>query len=278
MAFQYLDRFSRLPKTASAVNDRLSVQDDWWMTDAERLAQTALLADLRPDCAIEVGVYRAGSLSVLARHSQKVYALDIDPQCETQFAAQFPNVQFVTGDAKYTLPQVLEAIAPAGEALSFVLIDADHSREGVRRDIESVLRFTPTRPLYVLMHDSFNPECRRGMKEAAWAANPYVHLVELDFVPGRLVTDEEPDSYREMWCGFALAVLLPERRTGPLTIHENESRLFQAALRQSIYRNQRWWNPAHLVREIRYRAKTLLKAHAPALYAALRQRLRPTTR
>jgi hypothetical protein len=248
------------------------------MTDAERLALTALLAELRPACAIEVGVYRAGSLSVLARYSTKVYALDIDPQCEMLFAPKFPNVQFVTGDAKDTLPQVLERIAAAGEALSFILIDADHHRACVQRDINNVLRVTPTRPLYLVMHDSFNPECRRGMKEAPWAANPNVHLVELDFVPGRLVTEEEPNSNREMWCGFALAVFLPERRTAPLVIHENESRLFESALRRSVYRTQRWWNPAHVAREMHHRAKALLKACAPTLYQALRRRLRPATR
>lgn len=278
MAFQLLNRTAHLPSSPSEAAERYRTHDDWWMTDAERLALSALLADLRPECAIEVGVYRAGSLAVLARYSKKVYALDIDPECEARFASEFPNVQFVTGDAKDTLPRVLEQISAANERLGFVLIDADHSREGVRRDIESVLRFKPTRPLYLLMHDSFNPECRRGMKEAAWAESPHVHLVELDFVPGRFVTEEEPNSDGEMWCGFALAVLLPERRTGPLVIHENESRLFESALRRSIYRNQRWWNPAYVIREMRFRSKALLKTHAPALYEALRQRLRPAAR
>jgi hypothetical protein len=278
LAIQLLDRAARLPASASDARERFSVHDDWWMTDAERLALTALLSVLRPECAIEVGVYRAGSLSVLARHSKKVYALDIDPQCEALFASQFSNVQFVTGDAKDTLPQALQQIAAAGEALSFILIDADHSREGIQRDINSVLRFTPTRPLYLLMHDSFNPECRRGMIDADWSTNPHAHVVELDFVPGRFVTAEEPDSFREMWCGFALAVLLPERRTGPFVLHENESLAFRTALRRSVYRTQAWWNPIYGARELRYRAKRALKARAPALYELLRQRLRPTTR
>ena len=32
----------------------------------------------------------------------------------------------------------------------------------------------------VILHDSFNPECREGMRTANWAANPQVHAVELD--------------------------------------------------------------------------------------------------
>jgi hypothetical protein len=274
VAFQFLDRQTRLPGTATEVRRRLETHDDWWMTDAERLALTGLLAELRPEIAIEVGVYRAGSLSVLARFSKRVYALDIDPECEALFGKTFNNVEFVTGDAKETLPRLLDRIQRAQEPLGFVLIDADHSRDGVRRDIESVLGYTPVRPLYLLMHDSFNPECRKGMREANWAASPYVHLVELDFVLGRFVTEEEPDSHGQMWCGFALAVLLPERRQGELAVHENEALAFDTALRRSNHRSDQWWNPAFIAREVKHRASRLLQRWMPGLYHQLRRRLR----
>jgi hypothetical protein len=65
-----------------------------------------------------------------------------------------------------------------------VLVDGDHSAEGVRKDIDHLLRLRPIVPLYVVMHDSFNPGCRRGLREADWAGCPYVHAVELDFVAG----------------------------------------------------------------------------------------------
>jgi hypothetical protein len=278
MAFQFLNRQARLPATASEVAQRFRAHDDWWMTDAERLALTGLLTDLRPECAIEVGVYRAGSLSVLARFSKKTYALDIDPTCEALFRDQFPNVEFVTGDAAQTLPQVLHRIASANEPLGFVLIDADHSREGIRRDIENLLRYSPIRPLYILMHDSFNPECRWGMKTANWSSNPHVHLVELDFVTGRFVTKEEGDSQREMWCGFALAVLLPEQRDGEVFVHENEQLLQRTALRASVYGSRRWWNPAHLVQIFQQCLKRTLQERAPHAYAALRYLVRRRAR
>ena len=215
---------------------------------------------------------RAGSLAVLSRFCKKVYALDIDPACETSFRGQFANVDFMTGDSTHTLPALLSRLQAERAPLGFILIDADHSRDGVWRDIESILRYVPERPLYVLMHDSFNPECRRGMREAHWSVNPYVHLVELDFVSGRFVTQEE-DGYRQMWCGFALAVLLPERRIGRLTIHENESLLFDTALRHSVYRHERWWNPVYAGRELKYRAKRLLRRRAPVVYDTFRRRL-----
>jgi hypothetical protein len=135
---------------------------------------------------------------------------DIDPECETLFGRAFDNVEFVTGDAKHTLPRLLARIADAHEPLGFILIDADHSREGIQHNIDSILRYTPSAPRYIIMHDSFNPECRRGIKDANWSTSPHVHLVELDFVAGRFLTEEEPDSYKQMWCGFGLAILLPE--------------------------------------------------------------------
>jgi hypothetical protein len=279
MAFQFLDRRARLPASPAGLAERLDTRgDDWWMTDAERLALVALLADLLPECAIEVGVYRAGSLSVLSRFSRKVYALDIDPECEALFRDKFDNVEFITGDAAQTLPALLARIQAAREPLEFVLIDADHSRAGIRRDIEAVLRHSPAQPLYLLLHDSFNPECRSGMREANWSANPHVHLVELDFVPGRFVTEEEPDSQREMWCGFALAVLLPEKRSGDVVVHENESLAFRSALRHSVHTSYRWWNPMFLGRELTYGLKQLLQSRAPGIYQGLRRIVRGVLR
>lgn len=274
MARQFLDQLARLPATAADVERRFDPRgDDWWMTDAERLALTGLLSQIRPALAIEIGVFRAGSLTPIARFADKVYALDIDPSCQARFHDKFTNVEFVTGDAAETLPTLLTRLQATRAPLGFILLDAEHSRDGVRRDIDNILRYVPERPLYVLMHDSFNPECRRGMREAAWAANPHVHLVELDFVPGRFVTREE-DGFRQMWCGFALAVLLPERRAGKLVIHENESLMFQTVRRRSVYRYQTWWNPLYLAGELRYRARNALRARAPALYESLRRAVR----
>ena len=77
-----------------------------------------------------------------------------------------------------------------------------------------------------------------------------------------------------MWCGFAMAVLLREPRQGGVKIHENEALAFETAFRRSVYRHDRWWNPAFLARELRYRAKHLLRRWSPGLYESLRRQLR----
>ena len=204
MTVQYIDRSIRLPSTAAQARDCLSgLHDQWQMLDSERAMLLALLSRLKPQCAIEVGVYRAGSLGVLAPHAAKVYALDIDPGCAASYADRFPNVEFITGPSGTTLPALLDRLQASGESVDFVLIDADHTAAGVRGDIESVLRYRPAkRPLYLVMHDSFNPECRRGMKEANWEANPHVHTVEIDFVVGMMVGADAPPRIRGR-CGVA---------------------------------------------------------------------------
>lgn len=72
MAFQFLDRAIRPPSTSAEIVQRLSgVHDEWLMTDAERSAVHSMLVTLKPQVAIEVGVYRAGSLAILAAQCQR---------------------------------------------------------------------------------------------------------------------------------------------------------------------------------------------------------------
>jgi hypothetical protein len=221
-----LARYTHLP---SCVNRILYGEfiNDWIMQHEERTALIYLLSKLTPECAIEIGTAEGGSLSVIAKYSNKVYSLDINPACD--FSKEFSNVDFVTGRSQETLPPLLKRLQSEGINLEFVLIDGDHTGEGVKRDIENILQYKPARPLYIVMHDSFNPECRRGMTEARWDASPYVHFVELDFVSGRF----EPDC--RMTCGFALALMLPVERRDELIIHRDKKLLFQNIMRHSVH-------------------------------------------
>lgn len=207
----------------------------WQMSWAERCALIVLLQELKPQCAIEVGTAQGGSLSVLAEYCQKVYSLDIDPLCKQRLQKNFPNVEFVIGNSEETLPSLIELLKKRGETPGFVLIDGDHRTESVKRDIESILTFHPGRPLYIVMHDSFNPGCRRGILEAAWEDNPYVHSVELDFIQGGFCADLE--FFRQMWGGLALATMLPTKRESPLKINQNQRLLFETTLGHSMHKH-----------------------------------------
>jgi hypothetical protein len=222
----------------------------WIMESSERLAMIALLSLIKPACSIEIGTRNGGSTAIIAEHSRHVFTLDIDPSCEASVRG-LANVELLIGDSKETLPGVLEQIAERGLSLEFVLIDGDHSQAGVRGDIEPLLDLRPTRPCYILMHDSFNPACRQGMATALWARSPYVHKVDLDFIPGKIFHPDE-DVYgnpagREMWFGLGLAVLRPERREGPIKFLAGSNYQYALAYRKSVHRRlmlaNRWLGP-----------------------------------
>ncbi len=189
------------------------LHENWQMADSERLGLTALLQRIEPRVAIEIGTFKGGSLSLLAQIAEMVFSLDIDPSIPAKFG-YFENVSFLTGDSKVMLPVLLAELDEKGLYPDFVLIDGDHSAEGVKRDVAAILKYVPKKPLFILMHDSFNPECRRGMLESAWAKSPYVHHVNLDFIPGRVI--ETGLGRGEMWGGLGFAYLLPTPRTGEL--------------------------------------------------------------
>jgi hypothetical protein len=192
---------------------------NWQMLTSKRMALTGLLARLRPRHALEVGVYYGGSLSLIAQFCDRVWALDSDAEVSARFPIP-PNVDLRIGDAAGLLTNLLDELDAACVALNFVLIDADHSEVGVRRDIETVIRrpAPPREPVFVVMHDSGNPECRRGINGADWASCPYVHYVELDFVTGQIIEHEIRDGRSEVWGGLALAYINPQPRAGTLAV------------------------------------------------------------
>ncbi|RZK12984.1 MAG: class I SAM-dependent methyltransferase [Flavobacterium sp.] len=191
----------------------------WEMVNAEKIALFNILKEANPSIAIEIGTKNGGSLQLLSALSEKVYSLDINPAV-TDLSSQFSNVQFIIGDSKETLPNLLRDLVVKGEHPAFILVDGDHSREGVRYDLESILNLKVTEPLTVLMHDSFNPDCRQGMLDIDYKSNPYVEMVDLDFVQGIYSPSERTRG--EMWGGFGLISLkpLPERKS-PLVRQSN---------------------------------------------------------
>ncbi len=209
---------------------------NWQMTQCEKVVLASLADQANAQVAIEVGTFKGGSLQVVSAKTEKVYSLDINEETQEVLRSQFAGVEFLAGDSRVVLPQLLDKLQSESAPLGFVLIDGDHSKEGVRSDINALLKFVPNRPVYVVLHDSFNPECRGGMLTADWNKCPYVHFVEIDFVPGRFFREGrefvQPGS---MWGGMAVAVLLPEKRDFELTLLESQRDLFEAVLSQSCH-------------------------------------------
>ncbi|MEA5597536.1 glycosyltransferase [Rivularia sp. UHCC 0363] len=201
----------------------------WQMHDSERMALTGILARHQPKCSVEVGTYYGGSLSLISQYSNMVFSIDIDSEVPLRLPPM-ENVSFLTGKSQTILPLLFQALDEANIAIDFLLIDGDHSADGVRRDVEIVLGYVPKQPMFVMIHDSFNPGCRHGIMSANWQNSPHVAWVEVDFVPGRVIEGEDNAAKGEMWGGLALALLLPTSRDGELIINASASSFYDLAV------------------------------------------------
>ncbi len=217
--------------------DLLTISDDeWLMFHGERLALAGLLSQLRPAVAIEVGVFHGAATRLLANYARQVYALDIDPSVRDHLARHnLKNVECIIGDSGQTIPALLDRLEHSGQGWDFVLIDASHETDSVRRDCQSFLR-RPPGDCYLLAHDSFNPDCRRGIATAGWLDFEYCHYFDIDLLNG--ILGRRPRFYRQMWGGFALAVLRHEKRTGPLQISDDHLGVFQYTQAGSLQRER----------------------------------------
>lgn len=203
---------------------------DWHMQLSERVALLHALARFKPDISIEIGTFLGGSLRPISAASHQVYTFDIDDRT----LPGMPNVEFVTGSSSETLPPIVEKINASDREINFILIDGDHSENGVKIDITNCMKYRPkTRPTIILMHDSCNPDVRKGIVDAPWSDSPYLHELYLDFVPGVLF--DRPDLKGQIWGGFAAAVMSPVERSGDVSVQAPFEPSRQAMLSKSIY-------------------------------------------
>lgn len=193
--------------------------ENWQMMQWERIALTGILSRLKPKAALEVGVYYGGSLSLTSQYVGKIIGIDIDEAVRSRFQPP-SNVDIWIGPSDTLIPRALKHFRKEGLPLNFVLIDADHSAAGVKRDIEAVLEYKPVEPMIIVMHDSGNPDTRRGILGADWAKNPHLHFMECDFVPGQIIEHAVTAERGEIWGGLGLAYLDPTPRVGPPSIRQ----------------------------------------------------------
>jgi hypothetical protein len=116
-----------------------------------------------------------------------------------------PNVTLHTGDSHQLLPEILQRFAEEGRNVDFVLVDGDHSADGVRRDLDDLLSSPAVADTVIIIHDVTNEEVRSGLDAVRYAAYPKVAHVNLDFVPGYMFRD--PNHRHELWGGLGLVVV-----------------------------------------------------------------------
>lgn len=181
----------------------------WQMSFGERAALEGLLSQLKPKLSIELGTAEGGSLARLAFHSAEVHSFDlVAPQLPV---AEASHVTVHTGDSHELLPIQLERFAEEDRNVAFVLVDGDHSSDGVRQDIEDLLNSPAIGLTVILIHDTANPVVRAGLDAIRYTTWLKVIHVDLDFVAGYMFQEER--LRYELWGGLGLILTDSSRAT-----------------------------------------------------------------
>jgi len=181
----------------------------WQMSYAERMSIFYLINKMeKRKVAIEIGTFHGGFLQHLSKYFDKVYSCDID-HSNVKNKELYENVVWIEGDSKVTIPKLIQDLSDKDEDVNFILVDGDHSYDGVLRDINNVLKYNPKSETIILVHDSWYRPSRNAINHAKWNENPYLQLVEKDFVVGDMMLGSNGNIFVG---GLALAVMTNEKR------------------------------------------------------------------
>jgi predicted component of type VI protein secretion system len=234
-----------LPRQARARGPVLG-RSNWQMAPGERAAIEGLLSGLKPRLSIEIGTAQGGSLERIAAHSDEVHTFDLGAEVEQD---AFPNVTFHRGDNHVLLPRLLDRLEREGRNVDFVLVDADHTREGVRRDLEDLLASRAVRRTYIVLHDTMNEDVARGLAAVDLDAHPNVVFVDFGFVALR----QAPRGLQEIWGGLGLVICDVDASLGVVPERRDHDDSLRAALAVGI------WRLLAPTRAAKQRAKTVAR-------------------
>lgn len=140
----------------------------------EICALLRLLAGRPPHSVLEIGTNRGGTFYLFARHAApdaRLLTVDLHLQNEAiirSFGRGKQRVELLAGDS--TAPETIAAIRsyfPGG--IDFVLLDGDHSYEGIRQDFENYAPLVKPGGL-IAFHDIVEDnETRHGVITGGWA-------------------------------------------------------------------------------------------------------------
>lgn len=218
------------------------------MAIGQRAALEGLLCQLKPRIAVEVGTAQGGSLESIAAHSTEVHSFDLAPEVR-----QPPgNATIHAGDSHVLLPRLLARLAAEGRNVDFALIDGDHSFEGVRLDLQSLLASPAVSRTVIVLHDTMNEDVRAGIESVPFEDHPKVVFTDLNFVLGY----QEVSLLEEMWGGLGLVVVDATQTNFRVF---DESIIVRGRTWGSSSSNSLLWRAAAPLRKARRRARTLAK-------------------
>lgn len=180
-----------------------------WMTRAERLLLYTLTFCLRPRRYLEIGTYQGGSALVVNSALEslgsdgRVFCVDPQPAIAPEhWRLLEARTRLVEGHS----PGILaEAVRQAGGRFDLVLVDGDHTYEGVLADAEGVLPCVQPGG-YILFHDGFHADVKRAIDEFV-AAHPG-EVIDLGLLTREVTSQVDDADNRVEWGGLRLAYVI----------------------------------------------------------------------
>jgi hypothetical protein len=159
----------------------------WMMHPSERFALIGLISIITPRRVLELGCGKGGLTLWLSKLVDEVVTVDLDPEIQS-VCRELKNVTALC----MTTKEATEGFLTDGVQFDLTIVDADHSTDGVRCDLEKALAFSKV----IVLHDTFYPPCRTGIQQALRGKDVYF---DLELVPGGMQTDG-------LWGGIGIVV------------------------------------------------------------------------
>jgi predicted O-methyltransferase YrrM len=134
----------------------------------ERVALYSLVFGLQPRNCLEVGTFRGGSSAIICGAMDdtgfgQLACVDPMPKIDSELWSRLSHrCRLFTGPSPEILSEVSQTV---GEPFDFALIDANHTYDYVRRDIDAVLPLLADEA-YVLFHDGHYDGVKQAIHEA----------------------------------------------------------------------------------------------------------------
>jgi predicted O-methyltransferase YrrM len=134
----------------------------------ERVALYSLIFGMQPRNCLEIGTFRGGSSAIICGAMDdtgfgQLTCIDPMPKIDPELWSRISNrCRLFEGPSPDILKEVAKQVK---EPFDFALIDANHTYDYVRRDIEGVLPYLADNA-YLLFHDANYPDVRRAIDES----------------------------------------------------------------------------------------------------------------
>jgi glycosyltransferase involved in cell wall biosynthesis len=196
--------------------------DQWLLTQTERLSLVGVLSRLDPHCCIEVGSCDEGSLLLMSQYADMVFSIPSDQNLIKKLR-HVPNISFINAQQAPGFSLFLKELNSASIPVDFVLIRFDSAGGQMQAAIETILSGGRTKSMVLMIYGASDPECRRVLGRIDWGRSSCVQFVDLDFIPG--AANDRQSLAAAGGFAFVFLTAYARRNSTPLVNTANKNRL-----------------------------------------------------